>query len=230
MKEISITISLIYFLFALIGCENSSQKETHRIISQKKFGLMTITMCYVTDTSANELIRIGKSIVEQDKLSFAFFYTDSSQITDIAKFTNALDAIPGDGYYAKYTIENGLEKNVNLYSITNSVNGPVEIVLLDCKNRKTKYYWYTYYVRNFIDNKETEVKMIEVAKRAKYKDDGFTEVFFFNDSVNAPKLSQDGGWGANESQNSWNKKYEQYCVGYYSVGGGFSGEFTKGWK
>jgi len=187
-------------------------------------------MCFITDTSANELIKIGKSIVGQDELSFAFFYTDSSQIKDITKYTNALDALPGNGYFAKYTLESGLENNVNLYSTNNSINGPIEIVLLDTKSRKSKFFWYTYYVRNFNNNKEAELKMIEVAKQAKYTSDGFTEVFFFNDSINAPKLAQDGGWGKDESQNSWNKKYGKYCVGYYSVGGGYSGEFTKGWK
>lgn len=230
MKKASIIVLLAYFLSLLMGCDNSSKKETYRIISKEKFGLTTITLCYISDTSAIELNNIGKSIVEQDELSFVFFYTDSSQIKDISKFSNALDALPGDGFFAKFTLENGLEKNVTLYSTKNPVNGPIEIVLLDTKSRKSKYFWYTYYVRNFTDNKECELKMIEVAKQANYTNDGFTEVFFFNDSINAPKLAPDGGWGKNESQNSWNKKYGQYCIGYYSVGGGYSGEFTKGWK
>jgi hypothetical protein len=230
MKKATIIVLLVSVLFALLGCGNSSKKETYRIISEKKFGLTTITICYISDTSANELITIGKSIVGHDELSFAFFYTDSSQIKDITQFTNALDAIPGDGFFAKYTVETGLEKNINLYSTINQINGPIEIVFLESKSRKSKYYWYTYYVKNFADNKETELKMIEVAKQAKYTNNGFTEVFFFNDSINAPKLASDGGWGKDESQNSWNKKYGKYCVGYYSVGGGYSGEFTKGWK
>ena len=72
--------------------------------------------------------------------------------------------------------------------------------------------------------------MIQVAKQLPFSEDGLTEVFFFNDKANAPKLADDGGWNANESQNSWNAKYGKYCVGYFIVGGGSTGEFSRGWK
>ena len=109
--------------------------------------------------------------------------------------------------------------------------GEVKIIQLEKKVRKGKYYWFTYYVENYFDNKETENKMVEVSKKLPYESSGgFTEVFFFNDKANAPKLANDGGWGDNESQNSWNAKYGKYCVGYYMVGAGESGTFSKGWN
>jgi len=230
MKKVFEIILVGLLIINTIKCGNSTSKENYKIVYQKQFGLTKITMCLVKDTNWIELKKIGHDLVENNTLAFAYFYTDSSKIKDLTKSNNALDALPGDGFIARYTVETGLEKNVNIYCVTEKPNGPVNIILLEQKNRKLKYYWYTYYVENYFDSKEIDDKMIEIAKQATYTNDGFTEVFFFNDKNNAPKLASDGGWGNNESQNSWNKKYGKYCVGYYSVGSGYSGEFTKGWK
>lgn len=230
MKTILLNLFVGLLVFITISCGNPSSKENYKIVYQKKFGLTKITMCLVKDTNWNELQKIGKNLVENDNLAFAFFYTDSSNIQDITKYSDAITALPGDGFVAKYTVEHGLERNLNRYVVTEKPTGPVNIILLEQKNKNSKYYWYTYYVENYSDSKETDGKMIEIAKQATYSNDGFTEVFFFNDKNNAPKLAGNGGWGDNESQNSWNKKYGKFCVGYYSVGGGNQGEFTKGWK
>lgn len=225
--------ALMFFCFS---CRNSTsekktekEKDNYEIVYQKKFGMTDIIMCFVSDTNDATLKDIGSNIIGNSKIAFVFFYTDKSKIKDINQSSDALDAMPSDGYVAEYSTENGFKKNINTY-IVEKPKGPIKIIFLEQKTRKSKYRWYTYYVENYTDTKETDNKMIKIAEKAKYSDDGFTEIFFFNNKHNAPKLASDGGWGDNESQNSWNEKYGKYCVGYYSVGGGYSGEFSKGWK
>jgi hypothetical protein len=125
-------------------------------------------------------------------------------------------------------------------------SGPIKIIQLETKTRigkgamKSQMRWYTFYMENYIDNKETENKMIEIAKKLPVDNQfdsklgmnrgGFTEVFFFKDKTNAPKLASNGGWIDDESQNSWNMKYGKFCVGYYSAGAGDNGTFSKGWN
>jgi len=186
-------------------------------------------MCYVTDTNAAVLIKLGRELIVPRPFQFVFFYTDKAMIKDITKCTNLLEAIPGDGFFAKFSGEGGYNKNVNKYIISEP-KGDVKIIPLENKTKKSVGKWYTYYVENYTDTKETDDKMIAVAQTLPYNTEELTEVFFFNNKDNAPKLESDGGWGSNESMNSWNQKYGKYCVGYYSVGQGYSAEFTKGWK
>ena len=117
---------------------------------------------------------------------------------------------------------------------SNIVNGEVKIILVEHRERigkgllKAKYRWYTYYVGNYYDSDETDNKMKRICNKLPFDNNGFTEAYFFNDRENIPKLAKDGGWGSNESQNSWNAKYGKYCVGYFTIGAGDKeGEFSK---
>jgi hypothetical protein len=231
LKAISIVILSIIILPSLFAQNGKTNKNTntYEIVYQKKFGLTVITMCLFTDLSDNSMVDIGKKIVGNSKFSWVFFYNDKTKIKNINKSTDAIDAMPADGFYAKYSNEYGFQKNENLY-ITKPTKGPLKIIALENKTKKSIYRWYTYYVENYTDSEASDKAMIKIAKDLPYSNDGFTEVFFFNDKNNAPKLDKDGGWAANESQNSWNAKYGKYCVGYYSIGSGYDGEFSKGWK
>ena len=220
MKRLLFLLMIGVLIPLFMGCGK------YEIVYQEKYGVSEVIMCLVKDTSENELIDIGSKLITENKIVYIYFYSDKSKIKDITEIKSFLDAIPSDGFVAQYTTESGYEKNINKY-ITKEPKGEVKIILLEEKTRKSKYRWYTYYVENYIDTKETDKQMIEVAKKLPY--DGFTEVFFFNDSINAPKLAYDGGWGAKKSQNSWNEKYGKYCVGYYLIQLGY-GDFSKGWK
>ncbi|HQI46615.1 MAG TPA: hypothetical protein PLC59_11215 [Bacteroidales bacterium] len=110
--------------------------------------------------------------------------------------------------------------------------GPISITLIESRTKKTPRYtlrMYSYFVKNFYDDKKTNEKMIETAKKLPFDNDGLTEVFFFNDKEKSPKMDPNFGWGRNESQNSWNTKYGKYCVGYFTIGLDDDGTFSKGW-
>jgi hypothetical protein len=228
MKRFFYILVLFLFTSFLLRC-NSFTSSSYEEIYKKKFGMITVTMCLVKDTSESEMKNIGRDISNGNVWSFVFFYLKREDIKDITQYTDVDEAIPGDGYYAKYRLGYGLEKNIKLYQTNNKVDGPVKIILLESKSCNVKNYRYSYFVRNYTDTKETDQQMITVAKEAKILNGGFTEVFFFNDSINAPKLDKDGFWG-NESQNSWNQKFGKYCVGYYYMDSERKSEFTKGWK
>jgi hypothetical protein len=120
---------------------------------------------------------------------------------------------------------------------SNVVKGEIQIILVEHRERigkgsfKQKYRWYTYYVQNYYDSDEIDNEMKRICDKLPFDIHGYTEVFFFNDRENIPKLAKDGGWDSNESQNSWNAKYGKYCVGYFLIGAGYeNGEFSKKWE
>ena len=238
-------------LFLTASCNNSnneqksnndsqSNKKNFEIITQKRFGISDLYFCLVPESNVDEMRNITESLTANSKVAFVYFYTDKAKIKDISGATDLLTALPENGYVAKFDKSPGegikFEKpspptiTENNQAATAKPLGAVKIKQLEKKVRKGKYIWYTYYVENYIDNQETENKEIEVAKKLPFESSGVTEIFFFNDKENAPKLANDGGWGNNESQNSWNAKYGKYCVGYYSVGAGDNGTFSKGWN
>ncbi|NTW33163.1 MAG: hypothetical protein HGB12_11145 [Bacteroidetes bacterium] len=110
---------------------------------------------------------------------------------------------------------------------------PVIITFIESKTKNTPmatYRMYSYFVKNYFDDKETKNKMIKVASKLPYSKNGLTEVFFFNNQKKMPNMDKIYGWGDNESQNSWNEKYGKYCVGYYTMGVDDNGTFSKGWN
>lgn len=240
----SIFVAILFLITNCNSSNNEQKKEENtvqtpekkfEIITQKRFGITDLYFCLVPSANVDEMRSITESLAANSKVAFVYFYTDKSKIKDIGSANDLLSALPDNGYVAKFDKSpgEGIKYETPPQEATvvkNEVTGPLKIKQLEKKVRKGKYVWYTYFVENYVDNKETENKMIEVAKKLPFESSGFTEVFFFNDKANAPKLSNDGGWGDNESQNSWNAKYGKYCVGYYTVGAGESGTFSKGWN
>lgn len=240
-------LSVSAVLLLLTSCSNNSSEKKHtdnssqvksekyEIIAQKKFGITDLYFCFVSSNNVDELRNAAESLMTNSKVAFVYFYTDKNKIKNISNSTDLLSALPEDGFIAKFDKSPGFgiqyeKPSPSITKFANKVSGPINIKQLEKKVRKGKYIWYTFYVENYIDTKETENKMIAVAKKLPYEPSGFTEVFFFNDKSNAPRLASDGGWNADESQNSWNRKYGQFCVGYYSVGAGDNGTFSKGWN
>lgn len=246
-KKVISTLSVSLTLILLTSCSNNSSEKKNtdnsssvnsnkfEIIAQKKFRITDLYFCLVPDDNVDEMRNIAGSLMTNSKVAFVYFYTDKNGIKDISNSTDLLSALPEEGFIAKFDKSPGFgiqyeKPSPPTTKFVNKASGSIKINQLEKKVRKEKYIWYTFYVENYIATKETENKMIEVAKKLPYVPNGFTEVFFFNDKINAPKLASDGGWNADESQNSWNKKYGQYCVGYYSVGAGDNGTFSKGWN
>jgi hypothetical protein len=232
MKSPGLVLKMLMTLFALQLVTCTRTAPDYEIVAQKHFGasgISSVTMCAVSTTDQKRLQEIGKRLVGNNQLAFVYFYSDRNNVKDIGSARYVSEAAPADGFIAQYTIGGGLQMNANTY-VVKPASGAMKIIPLQQKTRKSVFRWYTYYVENYADTKETDNKMIQIAKQLPFSEDGLTEVFFFNDKANAPKLADDDGWNANESQNSWNAKYGKYCVGYFIVGGGSPGEFSKGWK
>lgn len=233
-----IIISIVVGVAATTGTTGTAGAQSGpnlKTISSKKFGMTKVTMVLILDKERADdasLTSFAKEKIDNSSLDFVFFYTDKTKIPNLNSSKDALSAIPLEGFYAKYTSERGLELNTNKY-VVQPAKGPLKIIKLEEKEKKGSYginRWLTYYVQNYTDTKETDDAMIAIAKKAEYSDGGQTEVFFFNNKEKAPKLALDGGWGNNESENSWNQKYQSICVGYYINDGSDAGDFSKGWK
>lgn len=105
--------SLMIFCFGC-GTPNSKnktekEKKTFEIIYQQKFGMTIVTMCLISDSSQATLRSIGREIIGSNQFAAVYFYTDKNKVKDIRKCTDALDAMPEDGYIAEYTTMTGFK-------------------------------------------------------------------------------------------------------------------------
>jgi hypothetical protein len=224
---------------------SSTNEPSISVVNHKKKGLTEMYLCLAKDTNWNRIKQESLELVKNSEFGFVYCYDDKSKIKDLSD-------LPEENvdYFCELIKRNGdpiefnkVTQNYKKVEENGDIN-KVNFVLLDKKetncngNKKSKCRWYVFYVDNFFDNSSVYEKMkVEALKlpvdKANDKSPnksklGCTEVFFFKDKTNVPKLENDGGWGLKESSATMDKKFGKYLVGHIGLGCGYDLYFSKG--